>query len=266
MDGIVGETVHLLIRWVHVVAGVIWIGHLYFFNWVNAHLAKTYDADSKKKVVPELMPRALYWFRWGAAYTWISGFLLAGIVYYMGSGMMSDPTEPKGKNIGIAFVLSIIVAPALYDTLWKRVFATKEQVGVIVSFVLMSVLAWYLDFMLPGRAAFIHIGMMFGTIMAMNVWMRIWPLQRKIIGAIKGGTAADAAWASTAGLRSKHNTYLSVPLILLMVSNHYPLVYGYAPGGTDLGYAWLIILVAIGWGATKMLYTMSGKNEATTKI
>lgn len=266
MDGIVGETVHLVVRWVHVVAGVIWIGHLYFFNWVNAHLAKTYDADSKKKVVPELMPRALYWFRWGAAYTWITGFLLAGLVYYMGSGMMSDPAEPKGKNIGIAFVLSILVAPALYDTLWKRVFKGKEQIGVGVSFVAMSAIAWYLDSFLPGRAMFIHVGMMFGTIMAMNVWMRIWPAQKKIIGAIKEGKAPDADWAAVAGLRSKHNTYMSIPLILTMVSNHYPLVYGYAPGGVDLGYAWLIILVAIGWGVTKLLYTKSGNNAAVTSL
>src|SRR5262245_14794716 len=79
----------LLFRWMHVVAGIAWIGHLYFFNFVNSQVAKTYDADSKKKVVPELMPRALYWFRWGAAWTWITGFLLAGLVYYGTDNLMS---------------------------------------------------------------------------------------------------------------------------------------------------------------------------------
>src|SRR6476646_7652004 len=77
-----------LFRWIHVVAGIAWIGHLYFFNFVNAQLAKTYDADSKKKVVPELMPRALYWFRWGAAYTWVSGLILAAFSYYMVNNMV----------------------------------------------------------------------------------------------------------------------------------------------------------------------------------
>ena len=78
-----------IFRWTHVIAGITWIGHLYFFNWVNSQLAKTYDADSKKKVLPELMPRALYWFRWGAAYTWITGILLVGIVYYMNETLLS---------------------------------------------------------------------------------------------------------------------------------------------------------------------------------
>src|ERR1700741_1199402 len=84
------DVVHLIFRWIHVVAGVMWIGHLYFFNFVNAQVAKTYDADSKKKVVPELMPRALYWFRWGAAYTFITGILMAGLIYYMGGLMLKE--------------------------------------------------------------------------------------------------------------------------------------------------------------------------------
>src|SRR6266851_2383775 len=84
MDSNVNEWLNLIFRWIHVLAGVMWIGHLWFFNFVNSQVAKTYDADSKKKVVPELMPRALFWFRWGAAYTWVSGILLMGLVIYMG--------------------------------------------------------------------------------------------------------------------------------------------------------------------------------------
>src|SRR6266702_1246321 len=91
---------NLVFRWLHVVAGVMWIGHLWFFNFVNAHVAKSYDADSKKKVVPELMPRALYWFRWGAAYTWITGFLLFGIVYTMGGALV--PMEDARMTAGAA--------------------------------------------------------------------------------------------------------------------------------------------------------------------
>src|SRR6187431_3164682 len=88
MDPVVNEWLNVIFRWIHVVAGIMWIGHLWFFNFVNAQVAKTYDADSKKKVVPELMPRALYWFRWGAAYTFITGFLLLGLVYYMGGSLV----------------------------------------------------------------------------------------------------------------------------------------------------------------------------------
>src|SRR5438876_1048897 len=83
------DFLQVLFRWIHVVAGITWIGHLYFFNWVNAQFAPTLDAETKKKVVPELMPRALYWFRWGAAYTWVTGVLLLLIVYYHG-GIMFD--------------------------------------------------------------------------------------------------------------------------------------------------------------------------------
>src|SRR5437762_12873966 len=83
-----------IFRWIHVVAGVLWIGLLYFFNWVNAGFAPTMDADTKKKVVPELMPRALFWFRWGAAFTWITGVLLAILVYYHG-GLLLDRSEER---------------------------------------------------------------------------------------------------------------------------------------------------------------------------
>src|SRR5213595_4335886 len=93
MDSTVSEWLNLVFRWIHVLAGVMWIGHLWFFNFVNGQVAKTYDADSKKKVVPELMPRALYWFRWGAAYTWFTGLLLLGLVYYMGDQTLAQGAE-----------------------------------------------------------------------------------------------------------------------------------------------------------------------------
>src|SRR5438067_3416739 len=88
-----------IFRWLHVAAGILWIGHLWFFNFVNAQLAKTYDADSKKKVLPELMPRALFWFRWGAAFTWITGILLLGVVYYMTCSNLL-PNAPGMTSLG----------------------------------------------------------------------------------------------------------------------------------------------------------------------
>src|SRR5688572_31762143 len=93
----VSEWLNLVLRWIHVVAGIVWIGHLYFFNWVNAHLAKTYDAESKKKVVPELMPRALYFFRWGAIYTWVTGILLLFVTYAMGGLFFEDDSRLKAS-------------------------------------------------------------------------------------------------------------------------------------------------------------------------
>ncbi len=248
MDPNIRACVEMIFRWIHVVAGIAWIGHLYFFNFVNSQVVKTYDADSKKKVVPELMPRALYWFRWGAAYTWVSGFLLAGMVYYDSENLLPpDSTLGKGAGVGLSLLL-IVAVFFVYDALWKGM-AKNEQAGVIVSFILVAALIVGMWQVFAPRAVFIHVGMLFGTIMAMNVWMRIWPAQKKIIAATKAGTPPDAAIAGMAGLRSKHNTYMSVPLVLSMISNHYPTVYG-----SDHGWLVLIVLVAIGWGLTKLLY------------
>ncbi|OLD66199.1 MAG: hypothetical protein AUI47_00395 [Acidobacteria bacterium 13_1_40CM_2_68_5] len=257
MDDI-NACLEFLFRWIHVVAGIAWIGHLYFFNFVNSQVAKTYDADSKRKVIPELMPRALYWFRWGAAYTWVTGFLLAGMVYYQTPNLLPpDSTTSVGAGVGLSLLL-IVAVFFIYDALWKAM-AKNEQGGVIVSFILVAVLLWGLSRVFAPRAVYIHLGMLFGTIMAMNVWMRIWPAQKKIIAAVKAGTAPDGALAAMAGLRSKHNTYMSVPLVLSMVSNHYPTVYG-----SPHGWVFLLVLVAAGWGLTKLLY-MNAARPAPAK-
>lgn len=237
-----------ILRWLHVVAGIMWIGHLYFFNFVNGPLAKTYDADSKKKVVPELMPRALYFFRWGAAWTWLTGFLLLAVVYYMGNQMTpSESTMSNGMAVGISLA-GIVLIFFIYDILWKAI--KDEKVASIVSYVLLVGVLFGLSRIFSGRALFIHLGGLFGTIMAMNVWMRIWPAQKKIIAGIKGtGPAADASVAAAAGLRSKHNTYMSVPLVFMMISNHYPTLYGDANG-----WIYAAVLVLLGWALTKFIY------------
>jgi uncharacterized membrane protein len=245
------EWLNVIFRWTHLAAGVMWIGHLWFFNFVNAQLAKTYDADSRKKVLPELMPRALYWFRWGAAYTWITGILLLFLVYWFG-GVMVNPEQGMGPHAagGIGLVL-IIVGFLVYDVLWKSV--KNEKAGAAISFVLVAVFAYVLTRFMSGRAMYIHVGGLFGTIMAANVWMRIWPSQRKIIAGVKGtAAAADPSVVALAGLRSKHNTYMSMPLMFMMISNHFPTLYG-----SDLNWVILMVLVAVGWAVTKFLYQKS---------
>jgi uncharacterized membrane protein len=249
MDATVSEWLNLVFRWIHVVAGVMWIGHLWFFNFVNAQVAKTYDADAKKKVIPELMPRALYWFRWGAAFTWITGFFLLGIVVYMG-GVLVENQEQKGVATAVGLG-SLVVGWAIYDVLWKQM-AKNEMVGAIISFVLITAAAFGLSMVMSGRAVFIHVGAIFGTIMAANVWMRIWPNQRKIIAAAKAGSPPPDGLPALAGLRSKHNTYMSVPLMFFMVSNHFPTVYG-----SDLRWVYAAIFIAVGWGMAKLMYNKS---------
>ncbi len=260
MPQAVNDWLHLIFRWLHIVAGIMWIGHLWFFNFVNGQVAKTYDADSKKKVVPELMPRALYWFRWGAAYTWLTGILMLGLLYYMGGNLVNTPSEQNmatGVSLGI-----IVVVFFVYDALWKMV--KNETVGAIISFIGLVGIGVGLGRILSARGLLIHMGAILGTIMAMNVWMRIWPAQKKIIGGITGANPApDASVAAMAGLRSKHNTYMSVPLIFFMMSNHFV---GQSPVAfvSDIGsnldlkhdLAWAVVggFVLAGWAIAKLCY------------
>jgi uncharacterized membrane protein len=241
-------------RWLHVVAGIVWVGHLFFFNFVNAHVAKTYDADSRKKVVPELMPRALYWFRWGALYTWVSGLLLAGMVYYsvdnlVDRGVDGRPVMPHMGAVGLALLLVAVVF-FVYDAIFRALASRNERAAVAVLYAIFVALLFGMSRFLSGRALFIHAGMLLGTTMAMNVWMRIWPAQRKLIQAAKGvGPAPDPSVAASAAMRSKHNTYLAVPLVFTMVSNHYPTIFGW-----DHAWLALAIIAALGFAVTKLLY------------
>lgn len=254
----------LVLRWLHVVAGVVWIGHLYFFNFVNAQVAKTYDGDSKKKVVPELMPRALYWFRWGAMYTWVSGVLLFWLVYPMsdiGSWTLeSGPMKPHAA--GGALIVLWLLAFFVYDALWKSPLAKNELVAGAISYLLAVGVAVGLGQLVIGRGVWIGVAGMFGTIMMMNVWMRIWPSQRKIIAGIAGkGPAPDASVPALAGLRSKHNTFMSVPLILFMLNVHNPSV-PLGPinlgNGSDPAFLPVALFILVGWGVVKLLYKKSG--------
>jgi len=244
-----------LFRWIHVVAGVTWIGHLYFFNWVNGHFAATLDAETKKKVVPELMPRALFWFRWGAAFTWATGLLLAGMVYYMAAYLWPGKADWGAPTL--VMVLVSWLGFLIYDQVAKMV---KDQRVMFVAGILWVALLVNLMAAWAGwtpRGYMIHVGIMFGTSMAFNVWFRIWPAQQKIITGIKTGVPADAALAPMAGLRSKHNTFMSVPLIYMMLGQHMPAIGG---GLSTTQAIWSIpVVTLLGWGLVQHLYGISKK-------
>ncbi|HEX4996586.1 MAG TPA: urate hydroxylase PuuD [Terriglobia bacterium] len=243
----------------HILAGVIWIGHLYFFNWVNGPLQAKLDAATKKAVTPELMPRALFWFRWGAAWTWITGVLLLMLVYYHGKVALETPTD--GWTAGALVMIAVtFLAVFLYDVLWSSGLANNLRAAVIVSFILLSIVvilfAYVGDF--SYRGILIHTGALFGTIMAFNVWFRIWPAQQKIITAVKNGVAPDAALAKMAGLRSRHNTYMSVPLFWAMIGQHTVFFSG---GNLGIPNKWLfmLVIVAAGWHIVFQCYKKAGK-------
>jgi uncharacterized membrane protein len=254
------EALESIFRWMHVFTGIIWIGHLYFFNWVNGPLQAKLDGPTKKVVVPELMPRALYWFRWGAAYTWITGVLLLLLVYYHGQQALN--TGAQWSAGAIIMIVATFLAPFVYDFLWTSSFAANVRTGVIISFLALAVVvALFVNYgNFSYRGTLIHTGALFGTIMAFNVWFRIWPSQQKIIRGVKNGETPDAGLVKLAGLRSRHNTYMSLPLLWAMIGQHTT----YFAGG-NLGipgnYYWVfwLILIAISWHIVFQCYKKSGK-------
>jgi uncharacterized membrane protein len=242
--------VESLFRWIHVVDGILWIGLLYFFNWVNSAFAPTMDAETKKKVVPELMPRALYWFRWGAAFTWVTGVLLLLMVYYHTKLVLADPEQ--GWTAGaLVMIAAVFVAPFVYDVLYKGPLKDPQVGfwgGAALALVVLLLFAYVGGFSFRGYA--IHLGAMFGTIMAFNVWFRIWPAQQQIITATKNGQAPDAALVGLAGTRSKHNTYMSVPLVFTMISQH--AIWAAHP-------ITVAVIVLVGWAITYHIYDRAKK-------
>ena len=254
------ELIHPIFKWLHIIAGVLWIGLLYFFNWVNGHFVATLDAETKKKVVPELMPRTLYFFRWGAAWTWFTGLILLLVVFYHGGLTFDD-----GGNWGTsAFVMIAVtfLGVFLYDFIYKSGLASNVRLVTILSFVLVGVVVYLMKEWagFSYRSFNIHLGALFGTNMAFNVWFRIWPAQQQIITAIKNGEAPNGDLVALAGLRSKHYTYMSVPLMWTMINQHTTALAGGNFGITSsTNWLVLMLIVALGWHIVFQLYKKSAK-------
>ena len=254
MDPELNNIMQAVLRWAHIVAGILWIGHLYFFNFVNGHVAKVLDGPTKKAMVPELMPRALYWFRWGAAWTWITGILLGGLIYYHGRIVFEDPNAGNPWLwLGIVLVI-LIVGFLVYNAVMKAI--KNVTVASAICLALLAGVYYLLAEVgqFGGRSLYLHVGLILGTMMAMNVWMVIWPSQRKIIAAVAAGTPPDANLVALAGLRSRQNTYMSVPLVFTMISNHYPTMYG-----ANFRDICLLGVFVLGFGFVRSMYGKSAK-------
>lgn len=247
-----------LFRWMHVVAGVIWIGHLYFFNFVNGPFEKTLAAETKKTVVPELRARALYFFRWGAMFTWITGFILLGALYHSIPSAMTDGGQRSGLAV-VTVILSWIFGFVIYSRLWKSPLGKNVSAASAVSFGLlvgyMAILQYCLH--LTSKALWIHVGALLATFMFANVWMCIWPNQRRILAAIRAGEAPDAGDVALAVQRSRHNTYMATPMIFCMLTSHGGAYSSFTAAGQPLGWLLLAVMILVGWGATRLLYDKS---------
>ncbi|MDQ6653958.1 MAG: urate hydroxylase PuuD [Acidobacteriota bacterium] len=264
------EWLNLIFRWVHVFAGIMWVGTTYYFTWLDARLSEEEKAVAnpgapaqiwmvhsggfyvvEKRIVPDLLSRKLHWFRWEAGTTWLSGMALLVIVYYLGGGALVDPDQ-SDISVGAATALGIgllIVGWIVYDLMMISPLGKNEKAFAVIAYLIVVGITYQLTRMLSGRAAYIHVGAMFGTIMAGNVWLRILPAQKKMIAAINEGRKPDDALAAQAKLRSKQNTFMAVPVVFIMISNHFPA----ATYGDRYNWAVLAVLILAGWIAAKFI-------------
>lgn len=269
IDPTISEWLNLILRWIHVFAGIMWVGTTYYFTWLDARLNEEERSVSKsgpaqiwmvhsggfyvveKRKVPDLVSRTLHWFRWEAGTTWLSGLALMILVYYIGGGALVDADvldisvrAAVGLGVGV-----LLLAWIVYDLLMLSPIGKNEKLFTVIAYVLIVLIAYGLTRVFSGRAAYIHVGAMLGTIMAANVWMRILPAQRKMIAAINEGKQPNQALAAQAKLRSKQNTFIAVPVVFIMISNHFPGV----TYGDRYNWAILSILVLLGWTAAKFI-------------
>lgn len=262
MNADVLEWLKLAARWIHVFAGILWVGQTFLFSRLERSLGR----DSKVwmihsggfYVVDQGKPSAdalskIQWFRWEAAFTWLSGMFLLVVMYHLSSLMLTrdgtriEPFPAIGMAAG-----GLAAAWVVYDLLWLSPLGRWEWLGTVLSFVLLMAGAWGLFEVLDNRAVYIHVGAMLGTLMAANVWMRIIPAQRRMVAAIREGKAPDEALAARAKQRSKHNMFMVLPVVAIMVSNHFSTItYGHEHNWAILGG-----LVLAGWAGAKVLRSL----------
>jgi len=264
------EWLNLILRWIHVFAGIMWVGTTYYFTWLDARLTEEEKAVRntgesaqiwmvhsggfyvvEKRKVPDLVSRTLHWFRWEAGTTWLSGFALLVLVYYIGGGALVD-TDVFDISVGVAIGIGIgvlVVGWIVYDLMMLSPLRKNEKAFAVIAYLMIVGVIYGLTRVFSGRAAYIHVGALLGTIMAANVWMRILPAQKKMIAALNAGQKPDDALSAQAKLRSKQNTFMAVPVVFIMISNHFP---GVAYGDQ---YNWVVlsVLILIGWVAAKFI-------------
>ena len=247
----------LALRWIHVITGVAWIGTSFYFNWLNARIAPSPDTPPgvggelwsvhgggfyqvlKYTVAPDRLPATLHWFKWEAYATWMSGFSLLVLLYYVGAReYLLDPSIASiGAGTAIAIGLgSVVLAWFVYDLLCRSPLGNRPLALCLIGVLLVLVLAFGLGAFLSARAVYLHVGAALGTIMAANVFRVIIPAQQEMVQAMAAGRAPDAARGRAAAMRSLHNNYLTLPVLFTMISNHYPATYGNA-------WAWVILVI-----------------------
>jgi uncharacterized membrane protein len=261
MTAYIYDWLSLLFRWGHLLAGIAWIGGSFLYVWIDNNLEKPaqWKADKgikgdvwvihgggiyefqKYEVAPGKMPEYLHWVKWESYFTWLTGILLLCFIYYgqaqsylmSSSSVFNSPLEAVAASVAL-----LVITIAIYEGVIRTKLVNSGPVFSCVMacyFLLFSYIAWQL---FPPRAAAIHLGIAMGTIMTGNVFLGIVPAQRVFVKDINENRQPDVARAEFAKLRSTHNNYLTLPVLLCMISNHYPMLYSHSQGW------WLMVVVA----------------------
>jgi uncharacterized membrane protein len=256
------DWLNLLARWLHVIAGIVWIGSSFYFIALDNHLRPPHDAEEgvsgeaweihgggfyrvhKYAVAPRALPEPLYWFKWEAYTTWLSGFALLVVLYYAHADTylidksVADVTTWEAVAISIGLLAAAWLA---YDALC-RLLGGRPLVLAAIVLASITLAAWGISHVFSGRATYLQVGAMIGTMMVGNVFFVIIPAHWELVRAKQAGREPDPAANERAKLRSVHNNYLTLPVVLTMFSNHFPFTYGHS-------YAWLVLVILLVIGA-----------------
>jgi len=270
MDPYITEWLNLIIRFAHLIVGIAWIGASFYFVWLDNHLEKPPEWKAEKgisgdlwaihgggfyevakyKLAPPKMPTTLHWFKWEAYTTWITGFLLLSLMFYVGAeSYLIDPrvkdlTQWQAIGLGLG---SIVVGVGSYELLVRTKLKDHGLILAVILFTIATALSYGLTQVFSARGAYMHMGAILGTIMAGNVFFGIMPSQRALVKAVEDGEKPDSKYGLNAKLRSTHNTYITLPVLFIMISNHYPITYNHSAN-------WLVLMAIIIITATVRQY------------
>jgi uncharacterized membrane protein len=271
MQAYLVDWLNILVRWLHFITGIAWIGSSFYFIWLDNHLEAPRDpADDEKgvggelwsvhgggfyhaqkyRVAPKVLPEKLHWFKWEAYTTWMSGMFLLALVYWYGAEVyLIDPTVADlSASMAIGIAAAFIAAGwFVYDLLCRSPLGRNDRWLGSVLFALICLLSWSLCQVFGGRGAYIHFGAVLGTIMVANVFFIIIPGQKKMLAAAERGELPDPIHGIRGKQRSVHNTFFTLPVLFVMTSNHYAMTYSHE-------YNWLILIAISLAGALIRVY------------
>ena len=273
MNSWLADWANLLLRWAHFIAGIAWIGSSFYFIWLDRALAKPetprpgvegdlwmvhsggfYQVE-KRRPGPGEVPAVLHWFKWEAMLTWLTGIALLTLVFYLSTAYLLDPNVSRiSRGTAIAAGIGIVfLSWPVYDRLWRSPLARKPALASAISLVLLAAVTLLACRLFSGRAAFMHVGALLGTIMVANVWQRILPAQQEMLDATRAGRPADFTLGERAKQRSVHNSYMTFPLLFIMLSNHFPTTYASSVN-------WLVLFLLFVAGAA-VRHAMIGRGR-----